>query len=156
MAQLLSFLFTTSDFLALISDTLDYNIPQNPHFFIVNNTFWTMFILFFTDFHIVFSTQFPTNYSWNVSMLSLVLLLWQFFTFAHNIRYCYSTKQLLDCFLYLVFNINCSNSCSCVACNMASVSTFKSVFLSQFHVSFSSVIFYIYLTNCPYIVLFFT
>ena len=87
-------------------------------------------------------------------MLSLVLLLCQFFTFAHNIRYCYSTKQLLDCFLYLVFHINCSNSCSCVACNVASVSTFKSVFLCQFHVSFSSVIFYIYLTNCPYIVLF--
>ena len=63
MAQPLSFLFTTSDFLALISDTLDYNIPQNLQFFIANNTFWTMFIPFFTDFHIVFSTQFPTNYS---------------------------------------------------------------------------------------------
>ena len=38
---------------------------------------------------------------------------------------------------------------------MASVSTFKSAFLSQYHVSFSAVLSGISLTNCPYIPLFF-
>ena len=38
---------------------------------------------------------------------------------------------------------------------MASVSTFKSAFLSQFHVSFSSVVSGISLTSCLYILLFF-
>ena len=38
---------------------------------------------------------------------------------------------------------------------MTSVSTFKSAFLSQYHVSFLSVVSGISLTNCPYILLFF-
>ena len=38
---------------------------------------------------------------------------------------------------------------------MASVSTFKLAFFSQFYVSFSSVVSGISLTNCPYILLFF-
>ena len=68
MAQLLSFLFTTtiSGFLALISVILDHNIVQSLNFFIFNNTFWSMFIPFFTLYQVVFPTQFPMNYSWNI------------------------------------------------------------------------------------------
>ena len=36
--------------------TLNHDIPQNLHNFIFNNTFWSMFILFFTSFQVVFST----------------------------------------------------------------------------------------------------
>ena len=46
-------------------------------------------------------------------------------------------------------------ACSCTAYNMASVSTFKSAFLSHYHVSFSSVVSGISRTKCPYIFLFF-
>ena len=73
-----------------ISVTLDHNIPQNLHFFIFNNTFWNMFIPFFTSFQIVFPTQFPMNYSCNIIVPSLIFLLHQLFTFAHNMRYCFS------------------------------------------------------------------
>ena len=61
MAQLLSFLFTTtiSGFLALISVKLDHNIPQHLHFFISNNTFWSMFIPFFTR---IFNELFLQHY----------------------------------------------------------------------------------------------
>ena len=68
-------------------------------------------------------------------------------------RYCFiflvthSTKWWLGCCAQI--------ACSCVAHNMASISTFKSAFLSQFHVSFSSVVSSISLTNSPYILLFF-
>ena len=41
-----------------ISVTLDHNIPQNRRFFIFNNTFWNMFIPFFTSFQIVFPHNF--------------------------------------------------------------------------------------------------
>ena len=89
MAQLPSFLFSTtiSGFLALISVTLDHNIPQNLHFFIFNNTFWSMFTPFFNSF----PTQFPMKYSCNIIMPSLVLLLSQRFAFAHNMRYCFTS-----------------------------------------------------------------
>ena len=65
-----------------LSVTLDHNIPQNLHFFIFNNTFWSMFIPFFTSFQVVFPTQFPMNYSCNIIVPSLVLLLCQLFTFS--------------------------------------------------------------------------
>ena len=98
-----------------VSVTLDHNIPQNIHFVIFNNTFWSMFIPFFTSFQVVFPSKFPMNYSCNIIVSSLVLLLCQLFTFTHNMRYCFtflvthSTKSLLGCFIYLVFHIVCSN-----------------------------------------------
>ena len=49
-----------------LSITLDHNIHQNLHFLIFNNTFLSMFILFFTSFQVVSSTQFPINYSCNI------------------------------------------------------------------------------------------
>ena len=86
------FLFTTtiSGFLPVISVTLDHNILQNLHFFIFNNTFWSMFIPFFTSFQVVFPTQFPMNYSCNIIVPSLVLLLCRLFTFTHSMRYCFT------------------------------------------------------------------
>ena len=55
------------------------------------------------------------NYSCNIIVPSLVLLLCQLFTFAHNMRYCFtflvthSTKWWLCCFINIVFHIVCSN-----------------------------------------------
>ena len=72
-----------------ISVRLDHNIPLNFYFFIFNNTFWSMFVPLFTSFQVVFPTQFPMNYSCRI-MLSLVLCLCQLFTFAHNIKYCFT------------------------------------------------------------------
>ena len=92
MAQLFSFLFTTtiSGFLALISLShwiiTSYKIFTSSFFI---NTFWSMFILFFTSLQVVFSTQFPMNYTCNIIVPSLVLLLCQLFTFAHNMRHCF-------------------------------------------------------------------
>ena len=80
--------FTTPHFLALISVTLDHNIPQNLHFFIFNN-FWGIFMPFFTSFQVAFTTQFQMNYSCNIIVPSVVLLLCQLFTLAHNMRYCF-------------------------------------------------------------------
>ena len=88
MVQLLSFLFTTT--ITGLSVTLDHSIPQNLHFFIFNKTFWIMFIPLFTSFQLAFPTQFPMNYSCNIIMPSLVLLLCQLFAFAHNMRYCFT------------------------------------------------------------------
>ena len=84
MVQLLSLLFATtiSGFLALISVTLDHNIPQNLNSFIFNNTFWSMFTPFLTSFQVESPTQFPMNYSCNIIVPSLVL-----FAFSHNMRY---------------------------------------------------------------------
>ena len=91
------------------------NIPQNLHLFIFNNIFWNMFIPFFTSFQVAFPTQFPRNYSCNIIVPSLALLLCQLFTFAHNMSYCFtflvthSTKWWFGLFIYLVFHIVCSN-----------------------------------------------
>ena len=87
MAQLLSFLFTTtiSGFLALISlSHIITSIPQNLHFFIFNNTFWSMFIPFFISLQVLFLAQFPMNYSCNIIVPCLVLLVCQLFMFVHN------------------------------------------------------------------------
>ena len=73
MIQLRLFLFITT--IPGFSVTLDHNIPQNLHFFIFNNTFQSMFIPFFTPYQVVFSTQFPMNYSCNIVVPCLVLLL---------------------------------------------------------------------------------
>ena len=78
MTHLLSFLFTTtiSSFLAWsLCHILNHNIPQNIQLFIFNNTFWNMFILFFTSFQVTFPTKLPVNYSCNVVMPSFALLL---------------------------------------------------------------------------------
>ena len=88
MVQLLSLLFTTT--ITGLSVTLDHSISQNLHFFIFNKTFWIMFIPLFTSFQLAFPTQFPMNYSCNIIMPSLVLLLCQLFAFAHNMRYCFT------------------------------------------------------------------
>ena len=91
------------------------NIPQSLHFFILNKTFWRMFIPFFTSFQVVFPLKFLMNYSCNIIVPSLVLLLCQLFTFAHKMRYCFtflvtrSTKWWLGYFIYLEFHIVCSN-----------------------------------------------
>ena len=63
-----------------LSVTVDHNNPQNLHFFVFNNNFWSMFISFFTSFQVVFPTKFPMNYSCNVIVPSLVLLVCQLFT----------------------------------------------------------------------------
>ena len=68
-----------------LSVTLDHKFPQNLHFFIFNNTFWSMLIPFLTLFQVVFPTQFPLNYFCNITVPSLVLLLCQLFTCAQNI-----------------------------------------------------------------------
>ena len=74
-----------------------------------------MFIPFFTSFQVAFPTQFPRNYSCNIIVPSLALLLCQLFTFAHNMSYCFtflvthSTKWWFGLFIYLVFHIVCSN-----------------------------------------------
>ena len=118
MVQLLSLLFTTT--ITGLSVTLDHSIPQNLHFFIFNKTFWIMFIPLFTSFQLAFPTQFPMNYSCNIIMPSLVLLLCQLFAFAHNMRYCFtilvthSTKWWLGCFIYLMLHIVWI-ACSCTA-----------------------------------------
>ena len=54
--------------------TLDHKITENLHFFIFNNTFWSMFIPFFTPFQVLFPTEFPLNYSCYIIVPSLVLL----------------------------------------------------------------------------------
>ena len=86
----------------------------------------------------------------------LVLLLSQLCTFAHDMRYCFTflvTHSTKWCFIYFVFHIVCLN---CLFLhNIASASTFKSVFLSKLYIPFSSVVSGIFLTNCPYILLFF-
>ena len=107
-AQLLSFLFfiTISGFLSLIQR--DHKIPQNLHFLIFNNTFWSMFIPFFTSFQVVFPTPFPMNYSFNITVPSLVLLLCQLFTFAHNMRYCFTfLPHILQSAGWAVLSILC-------------------------------------------------
>ena len=60
MAQphLVLFNIAISGFPALISFTLDHNIPQNLHFFNFINTFCSMFIQFFISFQVVFPTHF--------------------------------------------------------------------------------------------------
>ena len=45
---------------------------------------------FLTSFQVAFPTQFLMNYSWNIIVPSLVLILCQLFTFLHNMRYCLS------------------------------------------------------------------
>ena len=98
-----------------LSVTLDHKFPQNLHFFIFNNTFWSMLIPFLTLFQVVFPTQFPLNYFCNITVPSLVLLLCQLFTCAQNIIYYFtflvthSTERWLGCLIYLVFHIVCSN-----------------------------------------------
>ena len=53
-------------------------------------TFWSMLISFSTSFLVVFIRQFPMNYSCNIIVPSLILLLCQLFTFTCNMRYCFS------------------------------------------------------------------
>ena len=75
------------------------------------------------------------NYSFNIVVPSLVLVLCQLFTFAHNMRYCFtflvthSTIWLLGCFNYLVFHIVRSN-CLLLSCTQHG-------FYFNFQVSFS-------------------
>ena len=120
-----------------------------------------MIIPVFTSFEIVFPTPFPMNYSFNITVPSLVLLLCKLFTFAHNMRYCFTfLPHILQSGGWAVLSILCFTefvriACSCAAHSIGSISTFKSAFLSQYHVSFSSVISGISLANCPYIFLFF-
>ena len=144
-----------------LSATLDHNIPQNLQLLIFNSTFWTMFLPFCTSLQVVFSKKFLINCSCNIIVPSFVLLLCQLFTFGHNMKYCFnfvvthSTKTWLGCFIYLVFNILVPIVCPCPAHNAASISAFKSPFLSHFHVSFSYVVSGFYSANIPYIFLFF-
>ena len=49
-----------------------------------------MLISFSTSFLVAFIRQFPVNYSCNIIVPSLVLLLCQLFTFTYNMRYCFS------------------------------------------------------------------
>ena len=91
MAQLLS-LYSLQQYLVLLPRylcLLYHNIPQNLHFLISNNNFWSMFIPFFNSFQVVFPTQFSINYSCNIAVPSLVLILFQLFAFAHNMRHCF-------------------------------------------------------------------
>ena len=144
-----------------LSATLDHNIPQNLQLLIFNSTFWTMFLPFCTSLQVVFSKKFLINCSCNIIVPSFVLLLCQLLTFCHNMKYCFnfvvthSTKTWLGCFIYLVFNILVRIVCPCPAHNAASISAFKSPFLSHFHVSFSYVVSGFYSANIPYIFLFF-
>ena len=114
-----------------------------------------MFISFFTSFQVLFPTQFPMNYSCNIIVPSLVLLLCQLFTFAHNMRYCFtflvthSTKWWLGCFIYIVFHIVCSN---CLFLRDAQYSfsfNFQVSFSQPVPCFFSSVVSGISLTSCP-------
>ena len=95
--------------------TLDHSIQQNLHFFVFSNTIWNMLISFFTSFQVVFPTQFPMKYSFNVIVVSFVLLLCQLFTSAHNMKnyfpflVTHCTKWWFGCFTYLAFHIVCSN-----------------------------------------------
>ena len=57
--------------------------------------FFTSITPFFTSHQVVFPAQFPVNYSCNIIMPSLVLLLCQLFAFAHNIRYCFTFLSLI-------------------------------------------------------------
>ena len=145
MAQLLS-LYSLQQYLVLLPRylcLLYHNIPQNLHFLIFNNNFWSMFIPFFNSFQVVFPTQFSINYSCNIAVPSLVLILFQLFAFAHNMRHCFpflvthSTKWWLGCSVFLVFHIVCSDCLFLRTTQHAPVSTYKSAFLSQYHVSFS-------------------
>ena len=60
-----------AQFLLFLLFTLDHNIPQNLHFFVFNNNFWSMFIPFVTSFHVIFPTKFPME---KLAKLSCLLL----------------------------------------------------------------------------------
>ena len=117
--------------------TLDHSIQQNLHFFVFSNTIWNMLISFFTSFQVVFPTQFPMNYSCNIIVPSLVLLLPTFHIhsqheivslfLSHILKSGYGTVLSIQCFTQFV-----RIACSCAAHNMASVSTFRSAFLCQY------------------------
>ena len=103
MPQLLSFFYYNNIWFPCLdlSVTWDHNILQNLYFFIFNNTFWSMFIPFFTSFQVLFSSQFSVNFSLNIILPSLVLLLCQLFTFGHKMKYCFTFLLLL--FLLTLF-----------------------------------------------------
>ena len=71
--QLRSFSFTTKPSLVHFQKHLLEHVHTTFHFF-----------------QVVFPILFPMNYSCNIIMLCLVLLLYQLFTFAHNMRYCFT------------------------------------------------------------------
>ena len=98
-----------------LSVTMDHNISQNLQLLIFNSIFWSMFLPFFTSLQVVFPTKFLMNFSCNIIVPSPLLLLCRLFTFAHNVKYCFtflvthSTKSWLGCFIYLVFHKVSSN-----------------------------------------------
>ena len=157
MPQLVSFLFNTTipGFLDL-SITLDHNIPQNVYLFIFCNTSWSMFIPFFTSFQIVFPRQFPTNYFCNIIAPSLVLLLCQLFTFAHNMRYCYtfvvthSTNLWFGCSICLLFHIVFSNWLFLRSTQHGFRFNFQVSYFQPVPCFFFICFFGISLTNCPF------
>ena len=65
-----------------LSVTLDHNIPQNLQLLIFSRNFWSMFLPFFTSLQVVFPKKFLLNYSFNIIVPSLVLLLCQLFKFG--------------------------------------------------------------------------
>ena len=104
-AQLLSFLFfiTISGFLPLIQR--DHKIPQNLHFLIFNNTFWSMIIPVFTSFEIVFPTPFPITIH---STLPCLLLYSYCANFSHSLTiwdivslFCHTFYKVVDGLFYL-------------------------------------------------------
>ena len=105
MAQLVSFLFTTtiSGFLALIS--LSHWIITS-HKISTSSFLTTTLEHVHTVFKLYFPHQFLMNYSCNIIVPSLVLLLCQLFTFAHNMRYCFTCHTLYKMVIGL-FYVSC-------------------------------------------------
>ena len=111
MAQPLSFLFTTTicGFRALIS--LSHWIITSHKIF--SSAFQRHLLehvhTIFTAFQVVFLTQFPMNYSCNIIMPSLALLLCKCFTFAHNIRYCFTflVTHILQTGDWVILSVSC-------------------------------------------------
>ena len=96
MAQLLSFLFTTIIWFPCFDHSVifDHKIPQNLHF-IFKNTFWSMFIPFFTFFQFVF----PTIFQWTILATLSCLLLYSFCTPFEPTFHIHSQYEVLINFL---------------------------------------------------------
>ena len=111
MAQLFSFLFTTSisSFLPLISLwhwIITFHKIFTTSFSTAPSGAWSYH--FFAAFQVTFPTQCTTNYSFNIIVPSLVLLLCQLFTCAHNMRYGFTfLSHILQYGYWAVLTILC-------------------------------------------------
>ena len=158
MAQLLSFLLTPiiSGFLALIS--LSHWIIT---FFIFNNTFWNIFILF----SLLFRLYFPHDFQWTILTTISCLLV---YSFCANISHSLTIWNIVSLFVLhilqsgdwavlslLYFHIVWSICLFMQGTEHGFRFNFKvSFFNSASSCSFSSVDSDISLTNCPYIIFF--